>query len=94
MFFQTDPQAAELLQEAFRAGEDPRVEARMRMYGLKNKADVAVGSDLMTEWERHRLTAAELTIGVYPVSIIWRPKPQTLNPKSWKHELKACSALH
>ena len=54
--------------QVFDAGEDPRVESRMLMFGLKSAADVAVGSGALNAGQRHRLTAAELTVGVYPVS--------------------------
>ena len=54
--------------QVFDAGEDPRVESRMLMFGLKSAADVAVGSGALNASQRHRLTAAELTVGVYPVS--------------------------
>lgn len=60
----------ELLGEALKAGQDPKLETTLSMLGLKRVADRKVGNPMVpsiTEAERHRLTAAEMIAGTYAV---------------------------
>ena len=62
----------EIMGEALKQGQDPKLETNLSMLGLKHVADRFVGSPTMsplTEAERHRLTVAEMIAGTYAVYI-------------------------
>ena len=58
----------DIMGEALKIGQDPKMELNLSMMGLKRVADRQVGSSL-TEFQRHRLTTAEMFAGTYAVYI-------------------------
>lgn len=64
-YFSEDLKAA--MGEALMHGQDPKMEMNLSMLGLKRVADRPVGS--LTEFQRHRLTTAEMFAGTYAVYI-------------------------
>jgi len=62
----------EIMGEALKHGQDPKMELNFSMMGLKRVADRPVGNPTMpslTEFQRHRLTTAEMFAGTYAVYI-------------------------
>jgi ABC-type multidrug transport system ATPase subunit len=67
---QFGPELLEIMGDALKVGQDPKVEIILSMLGLKHVADRFVGSSLnptIREDERRRLTAAEMFAGVHAV---------------------------
>ena len=63
----------EVMGEALKQGQDPKLELNLSMFGLKRVADRPVGSPMrpsLTDAEKHRLSTAELTSGTYAIFII------------------------
>ena len=64
------PELLEIMGDALKIGQDPKVEIILSMLGLKHVADRFVGSSSnpsIAEDERRRLTAAEMFTGVHAV---------------------------
>lgn len=62
-----DEEAARFLEEALEEGEDLLVQSRLGMLGLTRSAGLLVGSNTVSDDERHRLTTSELLLGPNPV---------------------------
>lgn len=60
----------EILGEALKAGQDPKLETNLSILGLKRVASRKVGNPMVpsiTEAEKHRLSVAEMLAGTYAV---------------------------
>ncbi|CAI5527403.1 unnamed protein product [Closterium sp. Naga37s-1] len=66
------PMLGKALRASIERGEDPLVASREAMFGLRRHAGERVGSGALTRDEVHRLTAAELMVGAYPVLLFDR----------------------
>ncbi|CAI5491419.1 unnamed protein product [Closterium sp. Naga37s-1] len=64
------PMLSKALRASIERGEDPLVASREAMFGLRRHAGEKVGA--LTRDEVHRLTAAELMVGSYPVLLFDR----------------------
>ncbi|GJP85672.1 hypothetical protein CLOP_g15782 [Closterium sp. NIES-67] len=66
------PMLGKALRASIERGDDPLVASREAMFGLTRRAQVKVGSGRLSRDEVHRLTAAELMVGAYPVLLFDR----------------------
>lgn len=57
----------EIMGEALKHGQDPKLELNLSMLGMKRVSDRSVAD--LTEFQRHRLTTAEMLAGTYAVYI-------------------------